>query len=104
MTKSNAQGRITVELLDQIWGDVDPTKLFQSGELLGEMRRKLAEHILDADVSVFPSEKQFCSWLALAPNNQISGGNVQREFRPRKGNRLGQAFCQCAVTVGRKLG
>ena len=56
---------------------------------------------LGADVSAFPSEKHFCSWLALAPNNQISGGNVLRKFRPRKGNRLGQAFRQCAVTVRR---
>ena len=101
MTKSTAQGRITDELLDQILGDADPTELFPSGELLGEMRRKLAERILDADVSAFPSEKHFCSWLALAPNNQISGGNVLRKFRPRKGNRLGQAFRQCAVTVRR---
>ena len=56
---------------------------------------------LGADVSAFPSEKHFCSWLALAPNNQISGGNVLRKFRPRKGNRLGQAFRQCAFTVRR---
>ena len=42
MTKSKAQGRITDALLDQIVGDTDPTELFQSGELLGEMRRKLA--------------------------------------------------------------
>ena len=50
MTKSKAQGRITDELLDQIVGDADPTELFQSGELLGEMRRKLAERILDAEM------------------------------------------------------
>ena len=50
MTKSKAQGRITDDLLDQIVGDADPTELFQSGELLGEMRRKLAERILDAEM------------------------------------------------------
>ena len=54
MTKSKAQGRITDALLDQIVGDTDPTELFQSGELLGEMRaslrRKLAERILDAEM------------------------------------------------------
>lgn len=56
---------------------------------------------LGADVSAFPTEKHFCSWLALAPNNQISGGNVLRKHRPRKANRLGQAFRQCAIAVRR---
>ena len=50
MTKSKAQGRITDKLLDQIVGDTDPAELFQSGEFLGEMRRKLAERILDAEM------------------------------------------------------
>ena len=45
---------------------------------------------LGADVSAFPTEKHFCSWLALA-----------RKHRPRKANRLGQAFRQCAITIRR---
>ena len=53
---------------------------------------------IGADVSAFPTEKHFCSWLGLAPNNQISGGNVIRN-RPRKAHRLGQAFRQGAVSV-----
>lgn len=56
---------------------------------------------LGTDVSGFPTEKHFCSWLALAPNNQISGGNTLRKYRPQKANRLGQAFRQCAVTIRR---
>ena len=56
---------------------------------------------LGADVSAFPTEKQFCSWLGLAPNNQISGGKVLRKYQPRKANRLGPAFRQCAVTIRR---
>ena len=55
---------------------------------------------LGAEVSAFPTEKHFCSWLALAPNNQISGGDVLGNRR-LKANRLGQAFRQCAVTVRR---
>ena len=31
-------------------GDADPTELFQSGELIGELKRKLAERILDAEM------------------------------------------------------
>ena len=42
MTKTKAQGRLT----DAILGDADPTELFQSGEL----KRKLAERILDAEM------------------------------------------------------
>ena len=56
---------------------------------------------LGADVSSFPTIKHFCSWLALAPNNRISGGNVLRSSRPRTANRLGQAFRQCATSVRR---
>ena len=50
MTKTKAQGRIKDEMLDQILGDADPTELFQSGELIGELKRKLAERILDAEM------------------------------------------------------
>ena len=50
MTKSKAHGRIKDAMLDEILGDADPTELFQSGELLAEMRRKLAERILDAEM------------------------------------------------------
>ena len=50
MTKTKAQGRIKDAMLDQILGDADPTELFQSGELIGELKRKLAERILDAEM------------------------------------------------------
>ena len=50
MTKLKAQGRTTDELFDQIVGDMDPAELFQIDELIGEMRRKLAERILDAQM------------------------------------------------------
>ncbi len=49
MTARKPKSRITDDLLDQIVGDSNPTELFQSGEVLAEMRRKLAERILDAE-------------------------------------------------------
>lgn len=52
MTTTNPKNRITDELLDQLVGDADPTELFQSGELMAELRRKLAERILDAEMDV----------------------------------------------------
>ena len=36
---------------------------------------------LGADVAAFPTEKHFCSWVRLAPNNQISDGNMLRNRR-----------------------
>ena len=68
--------------------------------LIGQEAALLIVSELGADVSAFPTEKHFGSWLGLAPNNQISGGTVLRSRR-RKANRLGQAFRQCAVTVRR---
>ena len=56
---------------------------------------------LGGDVSSFPTEKHFCSWLALAPNNHVSGGVVLKPSNRRKPNRIGQALRQCAVTVRR---
>ena len=66
MTKPKPKERITDDMLDQIVGAADPTELFQSGELLGELRRKLAERILDAEMDVH---------LAQAPEQQE--GNVR---------------------------
>ncbi|MFZ2489188.1 MAG: transposase, partial [Anaerolineae bacterium] len=31
---------------------------------------------IGTDMSKFPSSKHFCSWLGLAPKNDISGGKV----------------------------
>ena len=39
-------------------GDADPTELFQSGELLGELKRKLAERILDAELDVHLAQER----------------------------------------------
>ena len=58
MTKTKAQGRIKDEMLDQILGDADPTELFQSGELIGELKRKLAERILDAEMDAHLEQDQ----------------------------------------------
>ena len=66
MTKPKPKERITNDMLDQIVGAADPTELFQSGALLGELRRKLAERILDAEMDVH---------LAQAPEQQE--GNVR---------------------------
>jgi len=40
----------------------------------------------------FPTVKHFCSWLRLAPHNDISGGKVLRSRTTKVRNRANQAF------------
>lgn len=64
----------------------------------------LAEIILSeigTDMSRFPTVKHFCSWLGLAPHNDISGGQVLRSRTLKTHNRAGQAFRQAAASVTR---
>jgi transposase len=64
----------------------------------------LAQIILSeigTDMSRFPTVKHFCSWLGLAPHNDISGGKVLRSRTLKTDNRAGQAFRQAAASVSR---
>jgi transposase len=53
------------------------------------------------DMSRFRTDKHFCSWLGLAPHNDISGGKVLRSRVPKTHNRAGQAFRLAAQSVSR---
>jgi transposase len=53
---------------------------------------------IGTDMERFPSVKHFCSWLGLAPHNDISGGKVLRS-RTSVRNRANQAFRQAAQSV-----
>jgi len=53
------------------------------------------------DMSRWPTAKQFCSWLGLAPHNGISGGKVLYSHVPKTHNRAGQAFRLAAQAVSR---
>jgi len=56
---------------------------------------------IGTDVSRFPNENHFCSWLGLAPHNDISGGKrLKSRTLPTK-NRAGQAFRMAAQSVSR---
>jgi transposase len=64
----------------------------------------LAQTILSeigTDVSKWPTDKHFASWLGLAPHNDISGGKVLRSRTLPTHNRAGQAFRQAATAVSR---
>lgn len=53
------------------------------------------------DMSRWPTQKHFASWLCLCPGTQISGGKVlSRQTQPSR-NRAAAAFRQAAVSVSR---
>lgn len=56
---------------------------------------------IGTDMTRFPTVKHFCSWLGLAPHNDISGGKVLRSRRMKVVNRAAQAFRQAAQSVSR---
>lgn len=53
------------------------------------------------DLSAFHSEKHFCSWLGLCPDNRISGGKVLSTRTRRVVNRLADALRMAATTLER---
>jgi transposase len=68
------------------------------------IRQSLAQVLLaeiGTDMTRFPTEKHFCSWLGLAPHNDISGGKVLRSRTLKTHHRAGQAFRQAAASVTR---
>ena len=52
-----------------------------------------------ADLSAFPSEKQFASWLGLCPTNEQSGGKVLNRRTRKVVNRATVAFRTAALTL-----
>jgi len=54
-----------------------------------------------ADLSRFPSEGHFCSWLSVAPPTNISGGKILAGRNPKVFNRAGQALRQAAANARR---
>jgi transposase len=51
------------------------------------------------DMSKFPNEKHYCSWLGLAPKHEVSGGKVLKNNTLKTKNRAGQAFRMAAQSV-----
>lgn len=53
------------------------------------------------DMSRFPTEKNFASWLGLCPNNRITGGKVKKTRTKKVKNRAAQAFRLAAQSLSR---
>jgi transposase len=49
----------------------------------------------------WPTEKHFTSWLALAPNNKVSGGRLLSSRTPPSANRAAVILRRCAMSLTR---
>lgn len=56
---------------------------------------------IGTDMGRWPTVKHFCSWLGLAPHNDISGGKVLRSRTMKVASRANQAFRMAAQSVAR---
>ncbi len=54
---------------------------------------------IGTDMERFATVKHFCSWLGLAPHNDISGGRILRSRTMKVRNRANQALRQAAQSV-----
>jgi transposase len=61
-------------------------------EGIGESTALVILNEIGPDVSKFPSEKHFTSWLGLCPQHKGSGGKIKSRHVRRGGNRAGKAF------------
>src|SRR4029077_18843530 len=73
--------------LEQMAG-ADLTKL--PGLDLLAVERILSE--IGLDMNCWPSEKHFCAWLNVAPNNRISGGKILSSKPRKNANRVAAAL------------
>jgi transposase len=56
---------------------------------------------IGTDMRRWPTEKHFASWLALAPNNKISGGRLLSSRTPPSANRAAVILRRCAMSLTR---
>ena len=56
---------------------------------------------IGTDMSRWPTVKHFASWLALAPNNKISGGKLLKSKTEKNANPAATAFRLAAQSAGR---
>lgn len=76
---------------------VDITKIFGISEITA--MEIISE--VGIDMSKWPTEKHFTSWLNLAPNNRISGGKILKSKKQKKMNKAAQAFKMAAYALQR---
>jgi transposase len=99
--KSRAVGRqITVDVrnpMERILGGVDVQAIVGIGPLTALEMLSETGH----DMTRWPTEKHFTSWLNIAPGTNITGGRRVSGRRPASRNRAGLILRQAASSVGR---
>lgn len=83
--------------LYQLTGGVD---LSQIDGLAPYSALKLVSEI-GTDMTRWPTEKDFTSWLTLAPNNRVSGGRLLSSRTQPSANRAAATLRMAAMSVGR---
>jgi transposase len=83
--------------LHRLTGGVDLSQIDSIGpqaalNLVGE---------IGTDMSRWPTEQHFTSWLALAPNNKVSGGRLLSSRTPPSANRAATILRRCAMSLAR---
>ena len=69
---------------------------------IGELTAQIVLSEVGTDMSPWPSEKHFSSWLALCPEHEISGGKILKRGRRRKvSQRAAQALRMSAYGLER---
>jgi transposase len=68
---------------------------------LDEAAAQILVSEIGTDMSKWRTEKHFCSWLGLAPHNDITGGRVVRSRTLKVKNRAAQALRMAAQSAGR---
>jgi transposase len=83
-------------------------KNYPSFDLAVELKRKTGVDLttidginaeLGADLSAFPSEAHFCSWLTLSPKRDVSGGKVIKHVSSPMQNRVALALRMAAQSL-----
>jgi hypothetical protein len=83
--------------LHQLTGGVDLSQIDGIGPYTA--LRLISE--LGTDMTRWPTEKHFTSWLTLAPTNRISGGRLLSVRTPPSAHRAAAIFRMAAMTLGR---
>jgi transposase len=81
--------------LHRLTGGVDLTQIDAIGP--HSALQLIAE--IGTDMSRWPTEHHFTAWLALAPNNKISGGRRLSSRTPPSANRAAVILRRCAMSV-----